>query len=77
MNLVNVLSIVIVAVLAVSLIYTMGVARQQKAVEGQNDTKIGIPVQKHIYMKNPIFLAYGIFFTLVLFIILFVAISFY
>jgi hypothetical protein len=77
MNLfVNALSIVIVGVLAVSLVYTLVVARKQKAAEGDIDTNIPKPVQKHIYLSNPIFLSYGIFFTLVLFIILFCAITF-
>ncbi|WP_045515460.1 hypothetical protein [Neobacillus niacini] len=77
MNLfVNALSIVIVGILAVSLVYTLFVARQQKAVEGEIDTKIPKPVQKHVYLSNPIFLSYVIFFVLVLFIILFVAITF-
>jgi len=78
MNLfVNALSIVIVGVLAVSLIYTLSLARQKKAVEGEIDTSIAKPVQRHIYLSNPIFWAYGIFFTLVLFIILFVTITFF
>ncbi|WHY02218.1 hypothetical protein [Neobacillus sp. DY30] len=77
MNLfVNALSIVIVGVLAVSLVYTLIVARKQKAAEGHIDTNIPKPVQKHIYLSNPIFLSYGIFFVLVLFIILFCAITF-
>jgi hypothetical protein len=77
MNLfVNALSIVIVGILAVSLVYTLFVARQQKAVEGDIDTKIAKPIQKHVYLSNPIFLSYVIFFVLVLFIILFVAITF-
>jgi hypothetical protein len=77
MNLfVNALSIVIVGILAVSLIYTWSIARQQRAVEGEIDTKIPKPVQKHVYLSNPIFLSYGIFFALLLFIILFVAITF-
>lgn len=75
--LVNVLSIVIFGILAVSLIYTWSIARQQKTVEGEIDTQIAKPVQEHVYMRNPIFLSYIIFFALVLFIILFVAITFY
>jgi hypothetical protein len=47
------------------------VARQKKTVEGEMDTKIAEPVQRHIYLSNPIFWAYGIFFTLVLFITFF------
>ncbi|WP_160720300.1 hypothetical protein [Bacillus sp. USDA818B3_A] len=78
MNLfVNILSIVIIAVLAFSLLYTFSVARQHKAVEGNLDAKISKHVQKNVYSKNPIFLAYGIFFALLLFIILFFAINFY
>ncbi len=73
---VNALSIVIVGILAVALIYTWSVGRQQKAVEGEMDTKIPKPVQKHVYLSNPIFLSYGIFFALVLFIVLFIAITF-
>ncbi|MDR4946211.1 hypothetical protein [Neobacillus cucumis] len=78
MNLfVNILSIVIIAVLAFSLLYTFSVARQHKAVEGNLDAKISKPVQKNVYTTNPIFLAYGIFFALLLFIVLFFAIKFY
>lgn len=77
MNLfVNALSLVIVGILAVSLVFTLFAARQQKAVEGEIDTKIPKPVQKHVYLGNPIFLSYVIFFVLVLFIILFVANTF-
>ena len=73
----NILSIVIIVVLAFSLIHTFSVARQHKAVEGNVDAKISEHVQKSPYTKNPIFLAYGIFFALALFIILFFAITFY
>jgi hypothetical protein len=74
---VNVLSIAIIGILAVSLIITWSVTRQQKMVNGNFDTKIAEPFQKNIYTRNPIFLSYGIFFALVLFIILFFAITFY
>lgn len=78
MNLfVNALSIVIVGVLAVSLVYTLVIARKQKTAEGDIDSTIPKPVQKHIYLSNPIFVSYGIFFALVLFIILFCVISFF
>jgi len=78
MNLfVNILSVVIIGVLAFSLIHTFSVARQHKAAEGHIDTKISEHVQKSPYTKNPIFLAYGIFFALLLFIVLFFAITFY
>ncbi|CAH2716514.1 hypothetical protein BACCIP111895_03701 [Neobacillus rhizosphaerae] len=77
MNLfVNILAIAIFGTLAVSLLYTLSVARQQKAVEGDIDTKMAKPVKENVYLRNPIFLAYIIFFALLLFIILFVAIIF-
>lgn len=77
MNLyVTILAIAIIGILAVALIYTLFVARQQKVVEGEFDTKIAKPVHGNVYLRNPIFLSYGIFFALLLFIILFVAITF-
>jgi hypothetical protein len=77
MNLfVNILAIAIVGILAVSLIITWSVGRQQKVVEGDFDSKLAKPIQKNVYTRNPIFLSYGIFFALLLFIILFVAITF-
>ncbi|MDQ1146887.1 MAG: hypothetical protein ABGX20_07620 [Bacillus sp. (in: firmicutes)] len=73
---INILGIVIIGILAVSAIYTLVVGRQQKVVEGNMDTQIEKHVQKNAYIKNPIFLAYGIFFVLLLFIIFFVAITY-
>jgi hypothetical protein len=78
MNLLSViLSVAIIGILAVSLIVTFAAARQQRVVEGEYDTKIAKPVQKNVYARNPIFLSYAIFFALVLFVILFVAMNFY
>jgi hypothetical protein len=74
--LINVLSIVIFGILAFSLIATWILARKQKLVDGNIDTQMAKPIQKHVYLKNPIFFSYGLFFALVLFIILFVAINF-
>ncbi|MDP4086221.1 MAG: hypothetical protein Q8934_16605 [Bacillota bacterium] len=74
---INALSIAIIVILAVSLIFTWNLARQQKAVEGGLDTKIAKPIQKHVYIRNPIFFSYGIFLVLLLFIVLFVAITFF
>ncbi|AIM17524.1 MULTISPECIES: hypothetical protein [Neobacillus] len=71
------LAILIVGILLISLIYTLVAGRQQKVVEGEMDTQIANSIQKNVYTRNPIFLSYGIFFALVLFIILFVAVSFY
>jgi hypothetical protein len=72
-----VIAALIFGILGVSLIYTLVLGRRQKAVQGEFDTQIAQPIQKNVYVKNPIFLSYGIFFALVLFIILFLAISFY
>lgn len=72
-----VIAALIFAILAVSLIYTLALGRQQKVVQGEMDTQIAKPIQKNVYVKNPIFLSYGIFFALVLFVILFIAVSFY
>jgi hypothetical protein len=80
MNLfVDILAIVIIGVLAFSLLYSFSVARQHKAAEGNlgHDQQISKPIQKNIYTRNPIFIAYGIFFALLLFIVLFFAITFY
>jgi hypothetical protein len=74
---INVLSILIIAILAVSLVLTWYVARQQKVLEGDIDTKLAKPIQEHVYLKNPVFFSYGIFFALLLFIVLFIAITFY
>ncbi|WP_066317836.1 hypothetical protein [Bacillus sp. FJAT-29814] len=72
-----VIAAIIFGILAVSLIYTLALGRQQKVVQGEIDTQIAKPIQKNVYVKNPIFLSYGIFFALVLFLILFIAVSFY
>lgn len=78
MNLIGtIISIAIIGILAVSLIVTWSEARKQKVVEGDFDSKIGQPVQKNVYTRNPVFLAYVIFFALLLAIILFVVITFF
>ncbi|WP_147531777.1 hypothetical protein [Bacillus marasmi] len=69
----NMLLGVAMAILAVSLIYTFMLGRQQKALKSEMDSKIPHPVQDHIYMRNPVFLTYAIFFALVLLIIVFFA----
>jgi hypothetical protein len=77
MNLfVNILAIAIFGILAVALILTWSAARQQKTVNGEIDSQLPKPIQNRVYIRNPIFLSYGIFFALVLFIILFVAITY-
>lgn len=69
-----VLSLIVFGILAVSLIITWRLGRQQKAAEGDFDTKIAQHVQEHVYLKNPIFFSYGIFFVILLLIIVIVAV---
>lgn len=69
----NMLLGVAMAILAVSLIYTFMLGRQQKALKSELDSKIPQAVQEHIYMRNPVFLTYAIFFALVILIIVFFA----
>lgn len=69
----NLLLGIAMAILAVSLIYTMVLAKSQKALKSELDTKIPHAVQEHAYMKNPVFLTYALFFALVILIIVFFA----
>lgn len=75
--LINTLGIAIIVILAVSLIFTWNLARGHKVTTGEIDTKIAKPIQKNVYMRNPIFFSYGIFFVLLLFIVFFVAMTFF
>jgi len=72
----NVLSILVIGILVISLISTWYLARRQKALEGEIDSGLAKPIQKHVYLKNPVFFSYGLFFVLLLVIILFVAMIF-
>ncbi|WP_462409096.1 hypothetical protein [Neobacillus sp. Marseille-QA0830] len=63
------LAIVIAGILAIALVFTLVSSRQHKTADGNMDTQIAKPIQKNVYIKNPVFVAYGIFFALVLFII--------
>jgi hypothetical protein len=69
----NVLLGVALAILALSLIYTMWLARGQKVLKSELDTKIPNFVQEHAYIRNPIFLAYALFFVLLILIIVFIS----
>lgn len=60
-------------ILALSLIYTLMIAKGQRVLKSELDTKIPNPVQNHPYLRNPIFLTYAIFFVLVILIVLFFA----
>jgi hypothetical protein len=73
----TIISIAIIGILGVSLIVTWSVGRRQKVADGEFDVKIGEPVKKNVYSRNPVFLAYVIFFALLLAIILFVKITFF
>jgi steroid 5-alpha reductase family enzyme len=68
--------LVVAAILLYSLIYTWLLAKRQKDVD-VIDTPIPKAVQAHSYLSNPIFLTYGIFFALLLLIIVFVSIYFF
>ncbi|NMD71906.1 hypothetical protein HHO41_16525 [Bacillus sp. DNRA2] len=69
----NLLLGVAMAILAVSLIYTFLLGREQKALKGELDSKIPHPVQEHVYTRNPVFLTYALFFALVILLIVFFA----
>jgi hypothetical protein len=59
-------------VLAISLIYTLIIARGQK-MKGELDTKIPNAVQEHAYIRNPVLLTYAIFFVLIILMVIFFA----
>lgn len=69
----NLLLGIAMAILAVSLIYTMVLAKSQKALKSELDTKIPHAVQEHAYMKNPVLLTYALFFALIILLIVFFA----
>lgn len=58
--------ILVIGIVLVSLIYTLIVGRTQKVMKGEFDTQIDEKVQNHPYLRNPIFLAFALFFVLVL-----------
>ncbi|WP_026583079.1 hypothetical protein [Bacillus sp. J33] len=60
-------------ILVYSLVYTLFVAKERKAVRGDIDTEIPDQVQKHAYIRNPIFITYAIFFGIVLIMIAYFA----
>ncbi|WP_243354498.1 hypothetical protein [Bacillus litorisediminis] len=69
------LGAVVISIFA--LVYTYYVARQQRVLRGEVDSKIGEDVQDHPYARNPVFLAYLIFGGLILLFILFFAYQYY
>ncbi|GLB60394.1 hypothetical protein [Cytobacillus sp. NCCP-133] len=62
-------------VLVFSLIYTLFVAKERKAVKGDIDTEIPDQVQKHAYIRNPIFLTYAICFGILIVMITYFALT--
>lgn len=65
----TILTYIAVGISLLSLFYTLRVAKTQKVIKGSNDTQITDKVQKHPYIRNPVFLAFIIFFVLLIFII--------
>ena len=65
------LTLISIGILVFSLGYTLSVAKGQKEVKGELDAPIPSNVKRHIYIKNPLFLSYGLAFLLFLLTILF------
>lgn len=70
-----ILLIVAMGIIAFSLVYTLHLAKVQKVIKGELDSKIPQSVQEHPFIGNPIFLTYALFFALVLLIVAFVALQ--
>lgn len=63
---ISILMILVIGIVLVSLVYTLIIGRTQKALKGEYDTQIDEKVQNHPYLRNPVFLAFALFFVLVL-----------
>lgn len=72
-----ILSFAAVVVSIFSLVYTFYVAKEHQALKGNQDYQIPEKVQKHAYIRNPIFLTFLIFFMLILLYILYMAVARY
>lgn len=64
-----------VGILGYALVYTLFVAKERKAVKGNIDTELPEEVQKHAYLRNPIFLAYTVFFLIVIVMVIYMALT--
>ncbi|WP_394136956.1 hypothetical protein [Cytobacillus oceanisediminis] len=62
-------------ILVYSLVYTLFVAKERKAVRGDIDTELPDNVQKHAYLRNPIFLTYAITFGILIVMITYFALT--
>lgn len=72
-----VLMFISAGVLVLSFLYTLKVARQQKALKNELDTDLPDKVQEHPYTKNPIFLTSLIAAVLVILFIIYKAVDLY
>ncbi|KAF0820157.1 hypothetical protein KIS4809_0737 [Bacillus sp. ZZV12-4809] len=62
-------------ILLYSIVYTLLIGKERKAVKGDIDAELPENVQKHAYIRNPIFLAYAIFFGIVIVMIIYFALT--
>jgi Ca2+/Na+ antiporter len=69
----TILLVIAIGVLTIALVYTWRLAKNQKAVKENLDTKIPMTVKEHPYLRNPIFIAFALFFVLLLLYILYLA----
>ncbi|WP_163103364.1 hypothetical protein [Peribacillus alkalitolerans] len=72
-----ILAIILSAIGLTGILYTVSLGKSRKALRGEFDTHIDEKVQEHPYMRNPIFLAYILFFGLLLVYIIYFAITRY
>ncbi|PLR97467.1 hypothetical protein [Bacillus sp. T33-2] len=64
-----ILTVLSVGVMLFSFVYTWNLARGQKKVKENIDSKIPIQVQEHIVRRNPVFLGYIMFVLLAILMI--------
>ncbi|MCM3090341.1 MULTISPECIES: hypothetical protein [unclassified Cytobacillus] len=62
-------------ILVYSLVYTLVIGKERKAVKGNIDAQLPENVQKHTYIRNPIFLAFAIFFGIVIVMIIYFSLT--
>ncbi|MFB6465720.1 hypothetical protein ACE38V_02755 [Cytobacillus sp. Hz8] len=72
-----ILLLICLGILFISFIYTLLLMKEQKSIKGNMDGQISEQVQDHPYIRNPIFVAYAIFFALLILTIVFVSLTFH
>lgn len=72
----TVLLIISIGLIGFALGYTLIVVKQQRVLKGELDTQIPPEVKRHPYLRNPIFLSYGIFFLIVIIVVILYAIKY-